>query len=496
MRLYGASSGRARALPDAHDHPRDGLVAVVRLLHRTSRPTRRTTSAQAPGSSTRARSPRSPRTTRPGSSIPSPGARRRWTPTSSTRTGTRSRWTTTTRPRASPAARRSRGRRGTSELGLACPRICAGVGRPRFGGAGTLLHLARIVAASCGRVSRSAIAAAVTVPLALRHCTRSRCSRGAWSRRSAPATSSSSDTISPLDARVGDVVTFRDPEDPTRLSSHRVISMHVAPDGVAFVTKGDANTGVERWSDRRATARSAGPSTASPSSATSRTGSAAASAGLAFLVVPALLLGARSELGRIWRPGRQEDQAMKHRRRHLRWALLALTRHRARRRAAGGIHAAFSNTTSNPSSSFNAQRIFAAHRRRSRRGTCATPQAAPARRTRRTPSRTRTPACTRAARFGTTANTSKYFEFNFNSPLPPGSAVSSASFTFTFASHSAAGDPCYYLEARRASNNTLLATYGSSGSPIACMSGTRRSRRRRRSRSSRRRPTRTTCASA
>lgn len=53
--------------------------------------------------------------------------------------------------------------------------------------------------------------------------------------------------ISPLDARLGDVVSFKDPEDASILITHRVQSMVVHDGVVSFVTKGDANTGVERW---------------------------------------------------------------------------------------------------------------------------------------------------------------------------------------------------------------------------------------------------------
>ncbi len=54
--------------------------------------------------------------------------------------------------------------------------------------------------------------------------------------------------VSPLDTRVGDVVTFRDPGDPARLLTHRVREIHVQGTTVDFVTKGDANTDVEHWS--------------------------------------------------------------------------------------------------------------------------------------------------------------------------------------------------------------------------------------------------------
>ncbi len=53
--------------------------------------------------------------------------------------------------------------------------------------------------------------------------------------------------IPPLDARIGDIVSFKDPEDPSVLITHRVQDIQVQNGIVAFVTKGDANTGVERW---------------------------------------------------------------------------------------------------------------------------------------------------------------------------------------------------------------------------------------------------------
>jgi signal peptidase len=53
--------------------------------------------------------------------------------------------------------------------------------------------------------------------------------------------------ISPIDARVGDIVTFRDPLEHDRLITHRVREIHVLQDMVLFVTKGDANTSTEHW---------------------------------------------------------------------------------------------------------------------------------------------------------------------------------------------------------------------------------------------------------
>jgi signal peptidase len=54
-------------------------------------------------------------------------------------------------------------------------------------------------------------------------------------------------TIAPLDARPGDVVTFRDPDDADRLITHRVRAMHVEGGAVLFRTRGDANTASEQW---------------------------------------------------------------------------------------------------------------------------------------------------------------------------------------------------------------------------------------------------------
>jgi signal peptidase len=55
-------------------------------------------------------------------------------------------------------------------------------------------------------------------------------------------------TVRPVDARPGDIVTFRDPANSERLITHRVRRMHVRGDSVTFVTRGDANDGSERWS--------------------------------------------------------------------------------------------------------------------------------------------------------------------------------------------------------------------------------------------------------
>lgn len=48
-------------------------------------------------------------------------------------------------------------------------------------------------------------------------------------------------------AKVGEIVTFSDPTRSGALITHRVATVRRQGDRLAFVTKGDANTGAERW---------------------------------------------------------------------------------------------------------------------------------------------------------------------------------------------------------------------------------------------------------
>jgi signal peptidase len=54
-------------------------------------------------------------------------------------------------------------------------------------------------------------------------------------------------SIAPVRARVGDVVTFPEPGGGDRLITHRVRSVHVEGRVARISTKGDANNTVERW---------------------------------------------------------------------------------------------------------------------------------------------------------------------------------------------------------------------------------------------------------
>jgi signal peptidase len=57
--------------------------------------------------------------------------------------------------------------------------------------------------------------------------------------------------IRPLDAKVGDIVTFQDPDRQARLITHRVRRMRVSGDRIRFETKGDANNNAETWTIAR-----------------------------------------------------------------------------------------------------------------------------------------------------------------------------------------------------------------------------------------------------
>jgi len=54
--------------------------------------------------------------------------------------------------------------------------------------------------------------------------------------------------LRPSDVRVGDVVTFRDPDRAGRLLTHRVRHVRISGTRAEFETKGDANNTPEQWS--------------------------------------------------------------------------------------------------------------------------------------------------------------------------------------------------------------------------------------------------------
>jgi signal peptidase len=112
------------------------------------------------------------------------------------------------------------------------------------------------------------------------------------------------DQISPLDARIGDVVTFRDPSEPSRLVTHRIRDIEISNGVVRFVTKGDANTSIEHW--KIPTNGTIGRvSYHVPKIGYALFWIRGRFGRLMLVVIPALLLGVY-ELWRIWRPSREE----------------------------------------------------------------------------------------------------------------------------------------------------------------------------------------------
>jgi len=106
--------------------------------------------------------------------------------------------------------------------------------------------------------------------------------------------------ISPLSARVGDIVTFQDPEGGGKLISHRVQSVRAKGASVAFVTRGDANTSTERW-NVDADGRIGKVVYRLPKVGYALAWAGSGPARVALVVIPALLL-CWMGLVRIWRP--------------------------------------------------------------------------------------------------------------------------------------------------------------------------------------------------
>jgi hypothetical protein len=72
----------------------------------------------------------------------------------------------------------------------------------------------------------------------------------------------------------------------------------------------------------------------------------------------------------------------------------------------------------------------------------------------------------------TSFDSARYLDLETNAPLPAGLSVSNGALNLRVSSDAGTGSVCVYVELRRASNNNLLSSHGSSGSPLACTSGT------------------------
>ena len=113
--------------------------------------------------------------------------------------------------------------------------------------------------------------------------------------------------ITPLDARPGNVVTFSDPDPghPRRLITHRVTAVKEVRGTAQFITKGDANRHVERWTvDRDGEIGRVAYRVPHMGHALAWTQTRYGLLGL--IVVPALLLGVGG-MRRIWMPKREPE---------------------------------------------------------------------------------------------------------------------------------------------------------------------------------------------
>ncbi len=109
---------------------------------------------------------------------------------------------------------------------------------------------------------------------------------------------------------VGDIITFRNPENNDELLTHRAVAINPAAGRIAITTQGDANTGREEW--RTKPAGELGrvlyrvPKLGFPVSSIGTPGGR-----IGLVVIPALLL-AISLLGRIWLTDREEGRIDEH----------------------------------------------------------------------------------------------------------------------------------------------------------------------------------------
>jgi signal peptidase len=111
--------------------------------------------------------------------------------------------------------------------------------------------------------------------------------------------------VSPADVRVGDIVTFNDPEGTGKLITHRVRRVRIADGTAHMVTKGDKTNSVERW-DVPASGSFGRVEFRVPLLGFLVFWLHGPLARLGLIVIPALLL-AGFELWRIWRPQQRGD---------------------------------------------------------------------------------------------------------------------------------------------------------------------------------------------
>jgi signal peptidase len=112
--------------------------------------------------------------------------------------------------------------------------------------------------------------------------------------------------IEPAEARIGDVISFTDPQDDERLLTHRVRSIKIKGDEFTFTTKGDANNTEEKW--RISSDGSIGRATMTVPKVGYLLGSQRGPwMRVSFVVIPAVIW-AIYELVNIWRPTKPKEQ--------------------------------------------------------------------------------------------------------------------------------------------------------------------------------------------
>jgi signal peptidase I len=111
--------------------------------------------------------------------------------------------------------------------------------------------------------------------------------------------------IAPAEAKVGDIVTFRDPEEQSKMLTHRVVAVRPVKEGrYAFVTQGDANNTQEHW--RVPADGQIGRVVYTVPWVGNIAVFARTKLGMGLLIGVPLLLILIEELARIWRPPRPQ----------------------------------------------------------------------------------------------------------------------------------------------------------------------------------------------
>lgn len=135
----------------------------------------------------------------------------------------------------------------------------------------------------------------------------------------------------------------------------------------------------------------------------------------------------------------------------------------------GGVYGAFLATTSNPSSALSAKRIFPGDRTTSSWGVTDAADASAADVSDPIAFADSLSKTTKA--WATTWSATRYLELDYVASRPEGLAVSGASFDFRYRPATSGDSVCFYFEVRSVASGSVVATYGSSGSPVACVTG-------------------------